>query len=430
MNPYSPGPAKQPPLLAGREVAHRVLDEQLAEAQAGRGHQPVVLFGERGMGKTVLLDRTVREAQERGWAALRVEAQRDTPLGVALANELVELYHQLPGRLGRPPRWLRQFKVSFGGHIAGAEVQVAPQPKPDYGRPPSIYDSLAEIAQRASRPGRGVFVAVDEIHHAPMSDVRELGRLVQAANGEGWHFVLAAAGLSEIRLRILDEAPTYATRFYFQPVERLSPDDTKAAFVVPANQAGRLIDAAALDELVALTAGYPYFVQLYGRELWDVAEANPIVVGDVAKAHRSAMAVLDHGPYGASWGTLRPSERRFISAMAAVEAYPVQLKEVVGHLGLSVSSASSLRQRVMGSGLVEPAGHGLLSFAWPGYRQYVRALHPFDQLSAERPPSVGELPGAGPPAEAISGASSEGGALRGQAPGPKPQHDQGPGAER
>ena len=159
-----------------------------------------------------------------------------------------------------------------------------------------------------------------------------------------------------------------ATRFYFQPVERLSPDDTKAAFVVPANQAGRLIDAAALDELVALTAGYPYFVQLYGRELWDVAEADPIVAADVAKAHRSAMAVLDHGPYGASWGALRPSEQRFISAMAAVEAYPVPLKEVVGHLGLSVSSASSLRQRVMGSGLVEPAGHGLLSFVWPGYR--------------------------------------------------------------
>ena len=84
----------------------------------------------------------------------------------------------------------------------------------------------------------------------------------------------------------------------------------------------------------------------------------------------------------------------------------------------------------MGSGLVTPAGHGLLSFAWPGYRQYVRALHPFGQLSAERPPSVGELPGAAPPAEAISGASSEGGALRGQAPAPKPQHDQGPGAER
>ena len=156
-----------------------------------------------------------------------------------------------------------------------------------------------------------------------MSDVRELGRLVQAANGEGWHFVLAAAGLPEESVCGFwtRRRPT-RTRFYFQPVERLSPDDTKAAFVVPANEAGRLIDAAALDELVALTAGYPYFVQLYGRELWDVAEANPIVAGDVAKAHRSAMAVLDHGPYGASWGTLRPSERRFISAMAAVKPTP------------------------------------------------------------------------------------------------------------
>ena len=146
MNPYSPGPAKQPPLLAGREVAHRVLDEQLAEAQAGRGHQPVVLFGEQRYGQNGPARPHVREAQERGWAALRVEAHRDAPLGVTLANELAELYRQLPGRLGRQPRWLRQFKVSFGGHIAGAEVQVAPQPKPDYGRPPSVYDSLAEIA--------------------------------------------------------------------------------------------------------------------------------------------------------------------------------------------------------------------------------------------------------------------------------------------
>ena len=153
MNPYSPGPAKQPPLLAGREVAHRCSTSSLQRHRPAAATSQSCCLVSAVWAKRSCWTAPCREAQERGWAALRVEAQRDAPLGVALANELAELYHQLPGRLGRPPRWLRQFKVSFGGHIAGAEVQVAPKPKPDYGRPPSIHDSLAEIAL-AGEPSR------------------------------------------------------------------------------------------------------------------------------------------------------------------------------------------------------------------------------------------------------------------------------------
>jgi hypothetical protein len=363
-------------VLVGRDVPHKAMMGQLDDAAAGRGHQPVLLFGERGMGKTVLLDRAVNEARGRGWAALRVEAQEHVPLSVVLASRLADLYSQLPGRPGRLPQWLREFKVTFGARVVGAEVHVARRGDGGAGPPPGTYESLAEVAKRAKGPGRGVLVAVDELHQADMAEVRELGRLAQAANSEGWHFVLTAAGLAEIRDRIVDEAPTYATRFAFHSISSLSPDEVRAAFVVPLNDAGRLVEPAALDELVRHADGYPYFVQLYGRHVWEAAEGERINLADVRAAHSAVMSELDAGPYGAGWGRLRPSERRFLSAMAAAEGSPVGLADVLGRLGMSAKSASPLRERVISSGLVQPAGHGLLSFVWPGYREYVRSRHP------------------------------------------------------
>src|SRR3954468_14644871 len=107
-NPYSPGLAARPPLLAGREHWLSVLDEAYgaAETQA-RAVQPLVFHGIRGVGKTALLTALRDRARSRRWAAERIEASPSASLATTLANRTTTLLDRLPGGRSRQARALR-----------------------------------------------------------------------------------------------------------------------------------------------------------------------------------------------------------------------------------------------------------------------------------------------------------------------------------
>jgi len=214
------------------------------------------------------------------------------------------------------------------------------------------------------------------MHLASAADIREFGRIAQAINSERWRIVICGAGLPKLREQVLDEAPTYATRFDFKTVTALDAPDTKAAFAVPLIETGIQIDADALDSLCDLAGGYPYFIQLYGRHVCDHAERAHIHRRHVEAANRDVMASLDAGVYGAAWQRLRPSDRQFALAMARLDTASVPVAAISTALRQSVKTLSPIRQRLIDSGVVEPAGHGLLRFSWPGFARYVAFKHP------------------------------------------------------
>ena len=65
LNPFRPGSGGSPPYLAGRESEQGRLRKILAEISAGRSPgAETVMYGPRGMGKTVLLNWLVDEAEK------------------------------------------------------------------------------------------------------------------------------------------------------------------------------------------------------------------------------------------------------------------------------------------------------------------------------------------------------------------------------
>jgi len=63
-NPFEPGAGRSPAALVGRDDAIGQWQANLQRIEAGRSGRPVVLYGLRGVGKTVLLSRLAREAGE------------------------------------------------------------------------------------------------------------------------------------------------------------------------------------------------------------------------------------------------------------------------------------------------------------------------------------------------------------------------------
>ena len=95
LNPYSPCAGRKPAALVGRDQPRADWKTALARVEIGRSNQPFVLYGLRGVGKTVLLSDFRREAQSRRWIVAQVEAGAGETvresLGEALYAPLADL---------------------------------------------------------------------------------------------------------------------------------------------------------------------------------------------------------------------------------------------------------------------------------------------------------------------------------------------------
>lgn len=72
-NPYSPGAGRPPAALVGRDHQLELWRVALDRVTAGRTAQPIVLYGLRGVGKTVLLAQFTKNARARDWMVAQVE---------------------------------------------------------------------------------------------------------------------------------------------------------------------------------------------------------------------------------------------------------------------------------------------------------------------------------------------------------------------
>ena len=82
------------------------------------------------------------------------------------------------------------------------------------------------------------------------------------------------------------------------------------------------IEAAALDEIVARTEGYPYFLQEWGKHAWNEAEQSPITLSDVRAASDRAVAELDQSFFRVRFDRLTPTEYQYLRGMAELGPGP------------------------------------------------------------------------------------------------------------
>src|SRR5688572_37328 len=87
-NPYAPGAGTPPPELAGRDDVIERAAIALDRIRAGRSSRSLILYGLRGVGKTVLLNQIRLAADARGFTSVQIEAPEVRSLPALLAPAL------------------------------------------------------------------------------------------------------------------------------------------------------------------------------------------------------------------------------------------------------------------------------------------------------------------------------------------------------
>jgi hypothetical protein len=387
-NPFSPGAGSPPPELVGRDP---VLDEArvlLGRIRIGRSEKSMLLTGLRGVGKTVLLNEIERLAGAEGYRTISVEAHEDKRLGPLLAPHLRRLLFDLDRVAGAGAKVKRGLAVlrSFIGAIklTIADVDIGLDIEPEKGSADSgdleidLPNLFVAVAEAAAERNSSVALLIDEIQYF---NQKELGALIMAMHKVQQRqlpMVLVGAGLP-ILPGLAGESKSYAERlFSFPDIGALSEADAVKALQEPARDAGVTFDNAALHEIFRLTKGYPYFLQEWGYQAWNLAPSSPITLDIVNTATATVIRRLDANFFRVRYERLTPSEKNFLRAMAELGPGAQRTGDIADILGVKVNSLGPVRAKLIRKGMIYSPAHGDMAFTVPLFDEFmIRAIPKF-----------------------------------------------------
>jgi hypothetical protein len=395
-NPYAPGAGQRPPELAGRDEQLHAFDVVLERVSRGRPERSVVLTGLRGVGKTVLLNALRSAAVRASWGTGKLEARPDQrlrrPLSAALHVAVRELGHPAGEEVDQVLGVIKAFAQR--DTAPGAKLRERWNPGIDApaatGRADSgdieidLVELLTDVGGLAADVGRGVAVFIDEMQDLGPEDVSALCAACHEISQSGLPVIVVGAGLPHLPA-VLSASKSYSERlFRYQRIDRLDRGAADLALVAPAEDEEAGFTPEALEAMYAATAGYPYFIQAYGKVAWDVAPRSPITADDVAVAAPEAEAELAVGFFGSRYERATPAEREYLRAMAdaataSVEAggdlddiESVATSEVAAVLGRKPQSLSPARDALLKKGLIYSGERGRIAFTVPHFGRYLR----------------------------------------------------------
>jgi hypothetical protein len=111
--------------------------------------------------------------------------------------------------------------------------------------------------------------------------------------------------------------------------------------------------------LAEQTGGYPYAIHLYGHHAWRASHGQHEISLNAANlAGNSAAVELARGLYARRWAQASPRERRYLRAVAALQATgaPVTGTAVAQRPGTVAKNLASARGRLIEKGTLTSAG--------------------------------------------------------------------------
>ena len=379
-NPFAPGAGSRPPELAGREAILTEAKTAIERANWGRSSRSQMLLGLRGVGKTVLLNKIEELAEHAGHLASFIEAPEGRALTELLLPKMTQTLHKLSviergkAKVHQATRALRSFASTF--KLTYGEMTIAVDPEPGVADSgdlendlPELFVKLGEAAQEA---GKAWTLLIDEVQYLRSKDLSALIVALHKISQRDLSIVFFGAGLPQVAA-LSGHAKSYAERlFHFSTIGPLQFQDAKIAIRQPIEDERQSISEQALDEILTQTHCYPYFLQEWGYQCWNIAQGPRIERSDARQAADVATKRLDQGFFKVRFDRLTPKEREYVLAMAEIGPGPYRSSDVADRLGLTHQSLGPRRSTIISKGMIYSPSHGDIAFTVPLFDEYLR----------------------------------------------------------
>ncbi len=331
-------------------------------------------------------------AEEQGFRTAKTEITHETefrPLAARLARRALLAISPAKRMKQRARRAAAIFKAFTLRTPEGLEIGVDVEAMLGRGDSGDLGDDLSDLflalGEAAKEHETGVVFLLDEIQFLDRAELEALiAALHQVAQRE-LPLTLTGAGLPQLPA-LTGAAKSYAERlFRFPTIDRLDEQAARAALELPARAEDVDYERPATDRILALSEGYPYFLQEYGKHVWNVAAGPTITLADVERAHDLVQLELDESFFQVRIGRTTKAELAYLAAMASLGTGPYRSGEIAAALGRpGPESVAPTRARLIEKGLIYSPAYGLNEFTVPHFDAYIRRSLPPEQPAPSR----------------------------------------------
>lgn len=401
-NPFSPGAGTPPPELAGRDDILKQALMALARIKKGRAEKSILLIGLRGVGKTVLLHKISELAEEQGYKAVMIEAHENKALPALLLPYLRQVLisldtgERVSTKVKRGLRVLKSFVSGLRVTVNDIEIGLDIDPERGVADSGDLEADLAQVfialGEAAQDRNTAVAIIIDELQYLSEDELSSLIMAVHKVSQKSLPLVVIGAGLPQL-VGKAGRSKSYAERLFDYPeVGPLKKEDARMALQEPVRSEGADFTDDALAEIARVTQCYPYFLQEWGYQAWNIADKSPIALSDVRKATAKSIARLDQSFFRVRLDRLTPREKDYLRALAELGAEPQRSGDIAEKLGVEVQSVAPLRNSLIKKGMIYSPAHGDTAFTVPLFEEFMKRTMPNPPVPKSKKDSRSHIP--------------------------------------
>ena len=394
-NPFRPGAGHPPPYLAGREKETQEFKKLLTQSVI---LENMVLTGLRGVGKTVLLDTFKPIAIKEGWLWASTDVSEtvsvsEKNLAIRLITDLSTLTSNIT---------VSEQEVKGIGFVSSKSIV---ETKLDYNflvyvyenTPGLVSDKLKSVLElvwkfvQTSHSVKGIVLAYDEAQNLSdraKKDEHPLSVLLdvfQSIQKKELPIMLVLTGLPTLFPKLV-ASRTFAERmFRVVTLTKLNEKSSSEAITKPIQEkrCPVIFTEHGVNEIIRLSAGYPYFIQFICKEAFDIIIQQMEMTDELPNlVLDGVIRKLDSDFFAGRWNKITDRQRELLIVISKLENCDDEftVQEIVEESKTSESKSfsnshvSQMLKQLADAGLVYKTRFGNYSFAVPLLGQFIERL--------------------------------------------------------
>ncbi|MDO4961056.1 MAG: AAA family ATPase [Eubacteriales bacterium] len=360
---FAPSFGNRPHALIGREETMSEMKSCL-ESRPGTRERAVIILGQRGSGKTVILWELADIARDMGYIVASPTAASENMLGRIVEKLQDGIENDFPTKNSH----LSGGSLGILGFSAGIQFEHKETVRKSY-----AYQ-ITKIARELTAHGKGMLVLIDELQ-ANSSQIREFIVTYQEMVGEGLNVSVIMAGLPGAVSTILnDHVLTFFNRALKLQLPPLRSSDIYAYYRQAFSEIGLKLDDDHITEAANAADGSPYMMQLIGHNIIiNTPETGTIDEAGFRTALQMSGKDFMNDVCGTTLAALSEKDIDFITALAA-EGQPGKISSIAKRMGVSQDYAQKYKKRLIEAGVIKMHSRGQVEFAVPLMQEYLKKI--------------------------------------------------------
>lgn len=360
---FSPSFGNRPSTLVGRESTLNDIMSGLQE-KPGSKDRAVVLLGQRGSGKTVLLWELADRATKQGFVVAT-----PTIVSEGMLERIVEKIQDAGEN-----QFEKKKQHLSGGSLGALGFSVGLQFTPEVRETKSATFKLTQLARALSQNDKGLLILIDELQ-ANSPELRQLIIAYQELVGEGLNVAIVMAGLpGAVSATLNDKVLTFLNRAKKVELQPLSLSEVDAYYKTAFKKLDLNITSKLRRTASSAVDGSPYMLQLVGYNIVLYADEDGTVdTTTIDEALETAQTEFESDVCETTLAALSEKDRLFLFAMIKVGT-PSKMSAISQVMEETSDYVQKYRKRLLDAGVIDSPERGKVVFAVPYLENYLRTL--------------------------------------------------------